>query len=233
MGHGSVLHGEGRGKGTPIPRCRSGDADGVRASKVEHSVEDLGGDGDLGGPGLVAVETQPVTDDLLPARELALNAGSFVIAAVALPSHSPFPGDRLDVAIALGGLGIRRGAEHGISTGWDHHRRSRMALVQSGVHAGSVIATVAQEELDWLGDLVEQGAYLGGVIDVAVGQDGSDDPAGHRVKADVQLAPGTPLAGAVFLNQPFARTPSFRPELSTSRWIAPPVVRSCAGSSSV
>ena len=43
-------------------------------SKVEHSVEDLGGDGDLGGPGLVAVEAQPVTDDLLPARELALNA---------------------------------------------------------------------------------------------------------------------------------------------------------------
>jgi hypothetical protein len=59
-----------------------------------------------------------------------------------------------------------------------------MTLVQSGVHAGSVIAAVAQEELDRLGDLVEQGLDLGGVIDV--GQDGGDDPAGHRVKADVQ-----------------------------------------------
>ena len=71
-------------------------------SKVEHSVEDLGCDGDLGGPGLVAVETQSVTDDLLSARELALNAGSFVVAAVALPSHPPCLSDRLDVAVALG-----------------------------------------------------------------------------------------------------------------------------------
>src|SRR3954452_2298269 len=72
------------------------------ASKVEHSVEDLGGNGDLGGPGLVAVKAQPVTNDLLPARELALDTGSFVVAAVALPGHSPFPGNRLDVAVALG-----------------------------------------------------------------------------------------------------------------------------------
>src|SRR3954468_17125811 len=93
----------------PVPHCWSGDADGVRASKVEHSVEDLGGDGDLGGAGLVAVETQPVTDDLLPTRELALNAGSFVVAAVALPGHSPFPGDRLDVTVALARVSLGAG----------------------------------------------------------------------------------------------------------------------------
>jgi hypothetical protein len=74
--------------------------DRVRASKVKHSVEHRGGDSNLGGPGLVAVEAQPVTDDLLPARELVLDTGSFVIAAVALPGHPPFPGDRLDVAVA-------------------------------------------------------------------------------------------------------------------------------------
>ena len=71
-------------------------------SKVEHSVEDLGRDDDLGSPGLVAVETQPITDDLLPARELALDTGSFIIAAVPLPSRPPFSGDCLDVAVALG-----------------------------------------------------------------------------------------------------------------------------------
>ena len=81
-----------------------------------------------------------------------------------------------------------------------------MALVQSGVHVGSVIAAVAHEDLHRLGDLVEQGLDLRGVINVAVGQDGSDDPAGHRVKADVQLAPRAPLAGAVLLDQPFARS---------------------------
>ena len=80
-----------------------------------------------------------------------------------------------------------------------------MALIQGGVYAGSVIAAVAHEELHRLGDLVEQGLDLGGVIDVAVGQEGGDDPAGHRVEADVQLAPGAPLAGAVLLDQPFAR----------------------------
>ena len=63
---------------------------------------DLGRDSDFGGAGLVAVEAQPVTDDLLPARELALDTGPLIIAAVALPGHSPFPGDRLDVAVALG-----------------------------------------------------------------------------------------------------------------------------------
>jgi len=38
------------------PQCR------VRASQVEHSVEDLDRGGDLSGSDLVAVETQPVTD---------------------------------------------------------------------------------------------------------------------------------------------------------------------------
>jgi hypothetical protein len=61
-----------------------------------------------------------------------------------------------------------------------------MTLIQGGVHAGSVIAAIAQEDLHRLGDLVEQGLDLGRVIDVAVGQDGGDDPAGHRVEADVQ-----------------------------------------------
>jgi hypothetical protein len=98
-----------------------------------------------------------------------------------------------------------------------------MALVQGGVHAGSVIAAVAQEEFNWLGDLVEQRPDLGGVVDVAVGQDGGHDPAGHRVEADVQLAPRAPLAGAVFLHSP--GPPSFNPELSTSRWTASPMAR--------
>src|SRR3954463_10510028 len=97
------------------------------------------------------------------------------------------------LAVVLGGVSVRGGAEHGIGARWDHHGRSRMALVHSGLHAGSVIGAVAQEELDRVGDLVEQGTDLRGVIDVAVGQEGGDDPAGHRVKANVQFAPGTPL----------------------------------------
>src|SRR3954471_1349371 len=94
----------------------------------------------------------------------------------ALPGHSSFLSDRQDVAVALGGVGVRRGAEYGIGTRWNCHLRVRMALIQGGVDAGSVIAAVAQEDLDGLGDLVEQGLDLGGIIDVTLGQDGGDDP---------------------------------------------------------
>src|SRR6185436_14648066 len=51
----------------------------------------------------------PATEDhfvYLTARELALDPGPLVVAAVALPGHSPVPGDRLDVAVALGGLDV-------------------------------------------------------------------------------------------------------------------------------
>ena len=120
----------------------------------------------------------------------------------------------------------RSGASKSISR-WTSTVASGWRSSRAVIHAGSVIAAVAQEEFDWLGDLVEQRTYLGGIINIAVGQDGGDDPAAHRVEADVQR--GTPLAGAVFLHSP--GPPSFRPELSTSRWIAPPGARGCAGSS--
>jgi hypothetical protein len=103
-----VLHGGGRGQGAPVPRYQSCDADGARASKVEPSVEDRGRDGDLGSPGLVAVEAQSIPADLVPARDLALNAGPLIRATVSRPGPSPFPGDHLDVAVALGGVGVRR-----------------------------------------------------------------------------------------------------------------------------
>ena len=51
-----------------------------------------------------------------------------IIAAVALPSHSSFLGDRLDVAVALGRLGVGGGAEHGIGAGWDDYHGIWMAL---------------------------------------------------------------------------------------------------------
>jgi hypothetical protein len=101
-----------------------------------------------------------------------------------------------------------------------------MALVQSGVHAGSVVAAVAQEDLDRVCELVKQRSDLGGVIDVAVGQDGGHDPAGHHVKADVQRS----AACWCRVSRP-ATPPSFRPELSTSRWTGPPVEWGCVGSS--
>jgi hypothetical protein len=51
------------------------------------------------------------------------------------------------MAVALGRMGVGCGTEHGIGTRWDDHLRVRMPLFQSGVHAGSIVAAVAQEEL--------------------------------------------------------------------------------------
>ena len=45
-----------RKKEALLPCGRSGDTDGIRASKVEHAVEDLDGDGDLGDLCLVGVK---------------------------------------------------------------------------------------------------------------------------------------------------------------------------------
>ena len=63
------------------------------------------------------------------------------------------------------------------------------------------------------------------------GQEGSDDPAGHHVKADVQLAPGAPLAGAVFLDQPFARPAQLQPGAVDQQVDRAASRRGCAGSS--
>jgi hypothetical protein len=77
-----------------------------------------------------------------------------------------------------------------------------MALVKGVVHPGSVIAAIAHEKLDRVSNLIKQGLDLGGVIDV--GQNGSDDPAAYRGRADVQRSAAcwcraSPLARAAQL----------------------------------
>ena len=79
---------------------RSGNADGIRASEIEHAIENLDGDGDLSGLGLVGVEAQAIADDALPTPDLALHARPHIVAAVPLPSHPASLVDRLEVAVA-------------------------------------------------------------------------------------------------------------------------------------
>src|SRR4051812_17579524 len=50
MGHAdTVLHGSGSRAHRPLPRPGSGDADGLRASQLQHAVERVDADVDLGG----------------------------------------------------------------------------------------------------------------------------------------------------------------------------------------
>src|SRR4051812_13530205 len=47
-------------------RSGSGEADIARASQVQHTIEDVGGDVHLGRPTLIRVRAQPVADHLFP-----------------------------------------------------------------------------------------------------------------------------------------------------------------------
>ena len=138
-----------------MPYRRSGDADGIRASKVEHAVENLDGDGDLSGLGLVGVEAQAIADDALPAPDLALHARPHIVAAVFLPSHSASRLDRLDVPVALGGRGLRSLTERRVPARRHDHRGLWMALVHIGVDATAIKSPVTRERGHGVGDLVE------------------------------------------------------------------------------
>src|SRR3954470_11213913 len=59
---GTVLHGSGSRAPRPLPRPGSGDADGLRASQLQHAVERVDADVDLGGAAPVGARVQPIPD---------------------------------------------------------------------------------------------------------------------------------------------------------------------------
>src|SRR5215212_2365057 len=69
----------GCGRTEPDPCCGLCDADVLRASEVQHTVQHVGGDRHLGRLSPVPLEAQPVTDDALPARDIRLHQGAPVI----------------------------------------------------------------------------------------------------------------------------------------------------------
>jgi hypothetical protein len=74
-----MLQGGPAGRGDPFPGCCSRDADGLRASEIEHAVEDLNGDGDLGRLRLIAVRTQCIANHALEAIDLRFYQGAQII----------------------------------------------------------------------------------------------------------------------------------------------------------
>src|SRR4051812_3427498 len=86
-----------------------------------------------------------------------------------------------------------------------------MALGHVGVNTVLVVRAVRREGGDRVRDLVQQGADLGGVVLVAVGQRGGHDPAGLGVHAEMELPPRPAPLGAVLLDQPLARAGELQP----------------------
>jgi hypothetical protein len=79
-----------------------------------------------------------------------------------------------------------------------------VALGDRPIHVLAVVCPVAGERRQRVLDLIEQRAELGAVISLVARQLGGDDLAAAGVDAQVQLAPGAALPGAVLVDQPLA-----------------------------
>src|SRR3954453_1142801 len=88
------------------------DADGNRASQLQHVVQDMDGDGNLGGTTLVLATAQPVSDHLLVAPDGSLNPATRIVVRHLLPADPAFLSNPLQMAVALCGLGLGRLARH-------------------------------------------------------------------------------------------------------------------------
>src|SRR4051812_33088057 len=203
--------GRGRGRTGPSPVLGSCDADGLRASQLQHAVERVDADVDLGHAAPVGARVQPVPDHALVPRDGRLGPGAGVVARRLLPSHAPLLGDELEVAVPLRRRSLGRLARYRRRARRDDDLRLGVALGHVGVNALLVVRAVRREGGDRVRDLVEQGADLGGVVLAAVGQRGRHDPAGPGVHAQVHLAPGAAPLRAVLLHQPLARAVELQP----------------------
>jgi hypothetical protein len=68
------------GRVEPYPHSGSRDPDILRAPKVQHAVQHVGGDGHFGRPSPVCLRAQFITDDALPSRCVGLHQSAPVVA---------------------------------------------------------------------------------------------------------------------------------------------------------
>src|SRR4051795_8153941 len=93
---------------SPLPRSGPCDADGLRASQLQHAVQSMDGNVHLGRPTLVRAAAQSVTDHLFEPADGSFDAGSDGVAGRLLPGRSSMLGDNLQVAIPLRWRGLSR-----------------------------------------------------------------------------------------------------------------------------
>src|SRR3954465_10179560 len=203
--------GRGGGGTGPYPVLGSCDADGLRASQLQHAVQDLDRHVHLSRPTLIRTRAQPVPDHALEPAHGGLGPGARVVARGLLPAHPALLGDELQVAVPLRRRGLVRGAGHGGRARRNDDVRLGMALGHVGVNALLVVRAVRRDGGDRVRDLVQQGADLGGGVLVAVGQGGGHDPAGLGVHPEMELPPRPAPLGAVLLDPPRARAGELQP----------------------
>src|SRR3954471_6662282 len=202
---------QGCGRNDPDPVLGSCDAGGLRESQLQHAVQDRDADVHLSRPTLVRTRAQPVPDHALEPADGGLAPGARIVARGLLPAHPALLGDEVQVAVPLRRRGLGRGAGHGGRARRNDDVRARVALGHVGVNALLVVRAVRRDGGDRVRDWVQQGADLGGVVLVAVGQGGGHDPAGLGVHAEMELPPRPAPLGAVLLDQPLARAVELQP----------------------
>src|SRR3954468_16377223 len=89
----TVLHGSGSLAHWPLPRPGSSGADVIRASELQHAVQDLDRHVHLSRPTLVRTRAQPVPDHALEPADGGLGPGARIVARGLLPAHSALLGD--------------------------------------------------------------------------------------------------------------------------------------------
>src|SRR4051812_22356233 len=77
------------------PRLRSGDTDRLRASQLQHAVQDRDADVHLGGLTLVRARAQPVADHPFKPADRCLSQRTAIVAGGFLPTHTAVLGDKL------------------------------------------------------------------------------------------------------------------------------------------
>ena len=94
-----------------LSHAGSGNPTGYRHAEAGHDVDDLAGDL---GPGLLCQQSSRVEADQSPCRRSIATSAERPAAVTdgALPSQATTLLDQLDVAVALSGVGFRRGASH-------------------------------------------------------------------------------------------------------------------------
>src|SRR3954447_24591266 len=149
---------QGCGRNDPYPVLGSCDAGGLRASQLQHAVQDLDRHVHLSRPTLIRTRAQPVPDHALEPAHGGLGPGARVVARGLLPAHPARLGDELQVAVPLRRRGLGRGAGHGGRARRNDDVRARVALGHGGVNALLVVRAVRRDGGDRVLDLVQQGA---------------------------------------------------------------------------
>ena len=153
--------------------------------EFKHLVQCIDGNLALARSTLIGARSKTITYDPFEAANVRLNQSTPVVVRSLLPSHAAVLGDGLQVPISHRRCRLRGVARHRARARWHDDGRLGISRHDFTVDAVSIVSTVGGERRHWAIYLIEQGADLGHVIDIAGGQRCRGDLPGVSVDGDV------------------------------------------------